>query len=77
MGQLELKKQLQSALTDFTNNALSQGVSFSMMEDALYKLLVEIKDGVQREFIMELQQNKSAFQEEEEVLEDADSRDAE
>lgn len=51
MNQLELRLRVQNILTQNINSLINQGVSFTMLEDALYKILIEVKDGAQREFL--------------------------
>ena len=50
-NQLEMRQQINGILSQTVANLINQGASFTMMEDALYKILLEVKDGAHREFI--------------------------
>lgn len=51
MNQLELRQQVNQLLSQTVSSLINQGVSFTMVEDALYKILSEVKDGAHREFL--------------------------
>ncbi len=52
MNEFELRLRLQNALQDYVNQVMiSNNVSAAMMEDALNKVLINLKDKVLLEFI--------------------------
>ena len=52
MNEFELRLRLQNALQDYVNQVMiSNNVSAAMMEDALNKVLINLKDNVLLEFI--------------------------
>lgn len=52
MNELELRLRVQNTIESAVNSLAEQGVSFTMLEDALYKTLVNIKDKAYQEFII-------------------------
>ena len=52
MNELELRVRVQGMVKQWVNNfMLSNGVSATVMEDALNKVVSELKDAVMQEFI--------------------------
>lgn len=52
MNELELRIRVQGMVKQWVNNfMLSNGVSATIMEDALNKVISELKDAVMQEFI--------------------------
>jgi len=52
MNELELRARVQGMVKQWVNNfMLSNGVSATLMEDALNKVISELKDAVMQEFI--------------------------
>lgn len=67
MNQLEVRQQINEILAQTVASLINQGASFTMLEDALYKILLEVKDGAQREFIASIttsQENEEKQEEE-------------
>ena len=57
MNEFELRLRLQNALQDYVNQVMiSNNVSAAMMEDALNKVLINLKDKVILEFIAAVSQ---------------------
>ena len=57
MNEFELRLRLQNALQDYVNQVMiSNNVSAAMMEDALNKVLINLKDKVLLEFIAAVSQ---------------------
>lgn len=57
MNEFELRLRLQNALQDYVNQVMiSNNVSAAMMEDALNKVLINLKDKVVLEFIAAVSQ---------------------
>lgn len=65
----QLRLEVQASLLDFIDNLMGQNsISAPMMEDALNKALVHVKDMVIKEYLIAMQQaveNNDAQQEEE------------
>lgn len=51
MSELEMKQQVKAIFSQTINTLLNQGASFTMIEDALYPVLLQVKDGSTRELI--------------------------
>lgn len=67
MNQLEIRQQINEIFSQTVASLINQGASFTMLEDALYKILLEVKDGAQREFIASIttsQENEEKQEEE-------------
>lgn len=52
MNELELRIRVQNTLESTINSLINQGVSFTMVEDALYKMLTNIKDKAYQELLI-------------------------
>lgn len=52
MNELELRIRVQNTLEDMINSLAQQGVSFTMVEDALYKILSNVKDKAYQELLI-------------------------
>lgn len=52
MNELELRIRVQNTLEDMINSLVQQGVSFTMVEDALYKMLSNVKDKAYQELLI-------------------------
>lgn len=54
MNELELRIRVQNTLQDTVDNMVQQGVPFTMVEDALYKVLSIAKDRAYQELLYSL-----------------------
>lgn len=52
MNELELRIRVQNTLEQTIDSMINQGVSFTMVEDALYKTLSNVKDKAYQELII-------------------------
>ncbi len=52
MNELELRIRVQNTLEQTVDSMINQGVSFTMVEDALYKALSNVKDKAYQELII-------------------------
>lgn len=52
MNELELRFRVQSTLENTVGSLVNQGVSFTMVEDALYKTLSNVKDKAYQELLI-------------------------
>lgn len=52
MNELELRIRVQNTLEQTVDSMIKQGVSFTMVEDALYKTLSNVKDKAYQELII-------------------------
>lgn len=52
MNELELRVRVNNTFEDVINSLVQQGVSFTMVEDALYKVLSNVKDKAYQELLI-------------------------
>ena len=69
MNTYEMRLRVQNTVQQTVENILAQGVSATLVEDALYKALAGVKDLSQQEFIISISTPPTQEEEEEKVEE--------
>lgn len=67
MNDLQTRLELQGSIQQYIENLLNQGISAAMMEDALNKVLLFVKDKAVTEFLIAAQQAIKTSRTEEET----------